>query len=135
MTATTEQSCNTCANHRQGVSIDDQPAECWDCLNSQRLSDGRLSGWTPLTLGEQLKRALNRPKTALDTQVGGGHYKGFVIQPIEFAMVNGLNACQAKAVKYVCRKKGDTAKQLEDLDKAIHVIQLYKELLQHGKVA
>lgn len=72
-------------------------------------------------------------KPPLNTQVGGTHYKGFKIQPIEFAMVNNLDACQAKVLKYVCRKKGDKAKRMEDLDKAIHVIQLYKQLITEGK--
>lgn len=70
----------------------------------------------------------------LDTQVGGNHYKGMRIQPLEFALVNGLDPAQCKVVKYVCRKKGGLSKRLEDLDKAIHVIQLYKQLLTEGKI-
>lgn len=64
--------------------------------------------------------------TALDVQVGGGHYKKYPIQPIQYAMANKLNYCQANAVKYVtrCYDKGGK----EDLEKAIHNIQLLIEL-------
>ena len=63
-----------------------------------------------------------------DTQVGGDHYKGMVIQPMQFSMANGLDACTHTAIKYLVRKKGDKNKRAEDLRKAIHCIQL---LAQH----
>jgi hypothetical protein len=75
-----------------------------------------------------------RARDALDRQVGGDHYKSMRIQPMEFSMANGLDACTHSAIKYLTRKKGDTAKQLEDLDKAIHCIQIKKQLLQEGKI-
>jgi len=57
-----------------------------------------------------------------DIQVGGGHYKGLAIQPMRYSMLNGLNACQHTAIKYVTRyqEKGG----IEDLRKAIHCIEL-----------
>lgn len=69
--------------------------------------------------------AVNNP---YDTQVGGDHYKGMAIQPMQFSMANGLDACTHTAIKYLVRKKGDKAKRAEDLRKAIHCIQL---LAQH----
>ena len=69
---------------------------------------------------------------ATDRQVGGNHYKGFKIQPIEFSMANGLNACQHSAIKYIIRKKGDKAKRVEDIDKAIHFLQIYREMIERG---
>ena len=62
---------------------------------------------------------------ATKTQVGGDHYKDWVIQPIEFIQANDLEYCAANVIKYVCRhdKKGGA----QDLDKAIHYIQLLKE--------
>jgi len=63
-----------------------------------------------------------------DTQVGGDHYKGMAIQPMQFSMANGLDACTHTAIKYLVRKKGDKNKRAEDLRKAIHCIQL---LAQH----
>ena len=64
--------------------------------------------------------------TALDTQVGGGHYKEFKIQPIEFVMKNNLNFCQGNVIKYVCRYKDKNG--IEDLKKAKHYIDLLIQL-------
>ena len=61
-------------------------------------------------------------------QEGGSHYVGMAIQPMQFSMANGLDACTHTAIKYLVRKKGDKAKRAEDLRKAIHCIQL---LAQH----
>jgi hypothetical protein len=72
---------------------------------------------------------------ALKTQVAGNHYKEMAIQPIEFAIKNGLNACQSKAIKYIVRNKGDKAKRIEDLKKAIHVIELYIGFIEDGTLA
>lgn len=62
----------------------------------------------------------------LARQVGGNHYKKYNIQPIEYAMANDLNYCQANAIKYVTRYKDKGG--LEDLRKAIHNIELLIEL-------
>ena len=60
-------------------------------------------------------------------QVGGQHYLGMAIQPMQFSMANGLDACTHTAIKYLVRKKGDKAKRAEDLRKAIHCIRLLAE--------
>ncbi|MHB9436601.1 MULTISPECIES: DUF3310 domain-containing protein [unclassified Mesorhizobium] len=62
---------------------------------------------------------------ALDTQVGGSHYKDMPIQPMTYSMVNGLDACQHTIIKYVSRfrEKGG----IEDLEKAIHCTELLIE--------
>lgn len=65
-------------------------------------------------------------KSALDSQVGGQHYKMYGIQPIQYAMANNLNYCQANAIKYVTRYRDKGGK--EDLEKAIHNIQILMEL-------
>lgn len=59
---------------------------------------------------------------ALDTQVGGDHYKKMPIQPMQYSMANGLDACQHSVVKYITRfrDKGGIA----DLEKAKHVIDM-----------
>jgi hypothetical protein len=61
-----------------------------------------------------------------DTQVGGNHYTKMKIQPMEFSMANGLNAIQHTVIKYVTRVdlKGNGD---EDIDKAIHTLQLWKQ--------
>lgn len=126
-----EKDCNTCKHHVQGASLDDVPSRCWNCTNSA----GALHGWEPEGGTALSPSPLKAPADALKTQVGGSHYKDFKIQPIEFCMMNGLNACQSKVIKYVTRKKGDLKKKLEDIDKAIHVLGIYKELLSKGDVA
>lgn len=63
---------------------------------------------------------------ALDTQVGGDHYKSMAIQPVEFCMKNNLNFCVSSAIKYLCRYKSKNGKQ--DLEKARHFIDLLIEL-------
>jgi hypothetical protein len=63
--------------------------------------------------------------SALDTQVGGKHYKQFKIQPVEFIHINGLGYIVGNIIKYVCRypfKNG-----IEDLRKARHYIDLLIE--------
>lgn len=62
---------------------------------------------------------------ALDTQIDGNHYKDQKMQPLELAYrVNG-SPCFTKLAKYASRRKVD---RLGDLKKAIHCIQLEKEL-------
>lgn len=62
---------------------------------------------------------------ALETQVGGSHYKDMAIQPMEYSMANGLDACQHTVIKYVTRfrKKGG----IQDLEKARHVLDMLIE--------
>lgn len=67
---------------------------------------------------------------ATDVQVGGNHYKQFKIQPIEFCMKNGLNACQTNIVKYICRYKDKNGK--EDLLKALHYVGLLEQFIKDG---
>lgn len=78
--------------------------------------------------------AVNKPPetNALDVQVGGSHYKKYKIQPVEYAMANSLNYCQANAVKYVTRYKDKGG--IEDLKKAIHNIQILIELETNGRL-
>ncbi len=66
--------------------------------------------------------------TALDTQVGGGHYKKFAIQPAVFIEKNGLSFLEGCVVKRICRWKDKNG--LEDLSKAKHEIDLLIEI--HG---
>lgn len=67
-----------------------------------------------------------KSQSALDVQVGGGHYKNKAIQPVEYIHANGLGFCEGCVVKYVTRwrDKGGIA----DLEKARHFIDLLIEL-------
>ena len=65
-------------------------------------------------------------KSALETQVGGSHYKDLKIQPIEFIHANNIPFCEANAIKYLCRWRNKNGKQ--DLLKARHYIDLLIQL-------
>lgn len=68
----------------------------------------------------------------LDKQVGGSHYQDFAIQPLEFITKNNLSYIQGNIIKYVVRfgqKNGN-----EDLDKAIHYINILKEVSREKKI-
>ena len=64
-----------------------------------------------------------------DKQVGGKHYKQFIIQPWTFIRKNGLNPFQANVIKYVCRYlfKGTP---IQDLEKVIHYCELEIERIK-----
>lgn len=62
---------------------------------------------------------------ASELQIGGDHYKGFPIQPAYFCYVNKIPYLEATAIKYLCRWR--TKGGFQDLDKAIHFIELLKE--------
>jgi len=65
-------------------------------------------------------------ESALDIQIGGDHYKEFKIQPIEFCFINKIPYLESTAIKYLCRWRNKGG--IQDLDKAIHFIQLLKDL-------
>ena len=69
---------------------------------------------------------------ALDTQVGGDHYKDMGIQPLEAVLANygyvGLEAAvYCKVLKYMGRDKGS---KVENLRKASHVLDILIEAAQ-----
>ena len=66
--------------------------------------------------------------TALDTQVGGDHYKTCKIHPVEYIEANALQFLEGNIVKRVTRHDKPTGKGEQDIDKAIHELQLIKQL-------
>ena len=62
---------------------------------------------------------------AWDKQVGGEHYKQYAIQPAQFALANKLDYAQANAIKYIVRHADKNG--VQDLDKAVHYIELLKQ--------
>lgn len=66
--------------------------------------------------------------SALDTQVGGTHYKDCKIQPVQYIEANDLKFLEGNVVKRVTRHDKPTGKGREDIEKAIHELQL---LLEH----
>ena len=69
--------------------------------------------------------------SALDTQVGGGHYKDMAIQPLEYILANKLNFIEGNIIKYITRYhlKGG----IEDVEKVIHYATILKEQLAETK--
>ena len=87
----------------------------------------------PIVDGEKSILDLTEKMEApLSKQVGGSHYKNYSIQPIEYAMANGLNYCQANAIKYITRYRDKNG--IEDLRKAIHNIEILIELEENGRI-
>lgn len=58
----------------------------------------------------------------LEIQVGGNHYKGLPIQPVQYIFENGIGYFEGNVIKYVSRwrSKGGIA----DLEKAKHYIEM-----------
>jgi hypothetical protein len=67
-----------------------------------------------------------KPESALDKQVSGGHYKALKIQPIEFLHANNIPFAEGCAIKYLCRWRDKGG--IKDLEKAKHFIELLIEL-------
>lgn len=59
---------------------------------------------------------------SLKTQVSGDHYTKLKIQPMEYSMANGLDACQHSVIKYVTRFRDKAG--ITDLQKAKHCIDM-----------
>jgi hypothetical protein len=64
--------------------------------------------------------------SALDVQVGGAHYKGRAIQPIEYISANNLNFCEGSIVKYITRWRDKGG--VNDLEKIKHYVDLLIEM-------
>lgn len=75
---------------------------------------------------QQLAAARFNP---LDTQVGGDHYKQLTIQPIEFIEANNIPYLEGNAIKYIVRHASKNG--VQDIDKAIHYLELLKQLRYH----
>jgi len=73
----------------------------------------------------------NLSVSALDKQIGGNHYSGFKIQPIEFIVKNKLSFIQGCIIKYICRFEKKNG--IEDLEKIKHYCDLQIHLLKNKK--
>lgn len=63
---------------------------------------------------------------ALDTQIGGSHYKNMSIQPAEYCQRNKLSWCESNVVKYASRHGQKNG--IEDIKKAIHYLKLLAQM-------
>ena len=68
------------------------------------------------------------PKDALELQVGGTHYLGFKVQPVEFIHKNNLSFLQGNIIKRICRYNLPTGGGIKDLNKIKHEIDMIIKL-------
>lgn len=66
--------------------------------------------------------------SALDVQIGGDHYKDCAIQPAVYSQKNKLGFLEGCVVKRVTRHDKPTGKGRQDIEKAIHELQLVLEI-------
>ncbi len=66
--------------------------------------------------------------SALDTQVGGDHYKSMSIQPVEYMHANSIGYFEGNVIKYVSRWQAKNG--IPDLLKARHYLDLLIEFEQ-----
>lgn len=69
--------------------------------------------------------------SAIEKQVGGQHYNTMPIQPVEFITKNNIPFIEGCVIKYVCRHERKNG--VQDIDKAIHFLELLKELKYGNK--
>lgn len=60
-----------------------------------------------------------------ERQVDGDHYQKLAIQPMQYSLLNGLDACQHTVIKYVTRFRDKGG--IKDLEKAKHCIDMLIE--------
>ncbi len=68
---------------------------------------------------------------ALEIQVGGGHYKDLVIQPVEYIHKNSIPYLEGNVIKYVTRHKSKNGRQ--DIEKSIHYLNMILEMEYGGE--
>ena len=72
-----------------------------------------------------IRRQERKVVSSLEKQVGGGHYKNYAIQPIEFVVKNNIPFREACAIKYAVRHADKNG--AEDIRKAIHYLEMILE--------
>lgn len=107
-----------------------KPAAPQASVVAQAIGKLREKAAMPKKATPELPPELPPVGSAFALQVGGDHYRTMAIQPLEFISKNKLGFIAGNVVKYVCRHhlKGGQ----EDLDKAIHYLQLLRET-EYGK--
>lgn len=63
--------------------------------------------------------------SARDKQVGGNHYKGGTMQPVDVIDAFGLNFYEGSALKYLLRWRKKNG--VEDLQKCVHYLEMLIE--------
>lgn len=98
------------------------------CTNHASYSDYIEDAMSGNTVGLCLNNSVQDPGVsvkALDVQVGGGHYKKYKIQPIEYIIANNIPYIEGNIIKYITRHKDKGG--AEDIKKVIHYCNLILE--------
>jgi hypothetical protein len=93
----------------------------------QTLTEWKIVNWPEWRQDYDYREAVEKHEdicesSALQTQVGGSHYKDMKIQPAEYTHANGIGHLDGDAIAYISRYKSKNGRQ--DLEKAIHSLQL-----------
>ncbi len=75
---------------------------------------------------KNLDEVFNEKASALEKQIGGGHYRIHNIQPIEYIHANDLSFIEGCVVKYITRWREKNG--IQDLEKVKHYVDLLIEL-------
>lgn len=100
------------------LAVTQEEDEAW-----QAQQKSVATGVTDGSLKDYIKAIGTDP---LSVQVGGGHYKSMVIQPVEYITKNNLPYCEANVIKYISRWRDKGGKK--DLEKAKHYIDMLIQL-------
>lgn len=99
-------------------------------IYADRLNDFCKANQPTIIGGTGPREFIEEETLVHDKQVGGNHYKSLVIEPNEYNYKNKLPYFEGQVVKYVTRHKLKNG--VEDIDKAIHYLELIKEYEYNG---
>ena len=99
-----------------------------ECDQSTSLRWTHINSSGDIVVWRSALRSVDSEKveTALNTQIGGEHYKKNAIQPVEFITKNKLGFLEGCIIKRICRYEDKNGR--EDLEKIKHEIDLLIEL-------
>jgi hypothetical protein len=111
---------STSANHICQVNegLEAQRSKATDAHDQHPIAGAQWS--------KEQQEFLRGEASALRSQVAGTHYSEMVIQPCEYTTKNGIGHLAGDAIAYISRYRSKNGR--EDLEKAIHSIQLLIEL-------
>lgn len=92
--------------------------------NHNSSSHTRVSDTHPYPLHSTL--LYTEEESSFHTQIGGEHYKDLPIQPAEYVHKNKIPYLEGSVIYYVTRWRQKNG--IADIDKAIHTLQLLKEM-------
>lgn len=98
--------------------------EVWHAVRGVGTVDVEYDGGYYVTVDFKGSSVLMHPHSPLDTQIGGDHYRTGGIQPVQYAEANDLLFLEGCVVKRVTRHNRPTGKGRQDIEKAIHELQL-----------